>query len=49
MSFDPALLRQSWPAPSHPKPIVTIGAGSIVVDAHFPAYRKAGFPIAGRL
>ena len=47
MSFDPALLRQSWPAPSHPKPIVTIGAGSIVVDAHFPAYRKAGFPIAG--
>jgi predicted dehydrogenase len=47
MSFDPGLLRQSWPAPSHPKPIVTIGAGSIVVDAHFPAYRKAGFPIAG--
>jgi predicted dehydrogenase len=47
MSFDPALLRQSWPAPSHPKPIVTIGAGSIVVDAHFPAYRKAGLPIAG--
>jgi predicted dehydrogenase len=47
MGFDPALLRQSWPAPSHPKPIVTIGAGSIVVDAHFPAYRKAGFPIAG--
>src|SRR6516225_8179888 len=47
MSFDPASLRQSWPAPSHAKPIVTIGAGSIVVDAHFPAYRKAGFPIAG--
>jgi predicted dehydrogenase len=47
MGFDTALLRQSWPAPSHPKPIVTIGAGSIVVDAHFPAYRKAGFPIAG--
>jgi predicted dehydrogenase len=47
MGFNPALLRQSWPAPSHPKPIVTIGAGSIVVDAHFPAYRKAGLPIAG--
>ena len=47
MRFDPASLRQSWPAPSHPKPIVTIGAGSIVADAHFPAYRKAGFPIAG--
>ncbi|HLX97390.1 MAG TPA: Gfo/Idh/MocA family oxidoreductase, partial [Roseiarcus sp.] len=47
MSFDPASLRQSWPMPSRPKPIVAIGAGSIVVDAHFPAYRKAGFPIAG--
>ena len=40
-------LRQTWPAPSRPMPIVTIGAGSIVVDAHFPAYRKGGFPIAG--
>lgn len=47
MSFDPASLRQFWPMPSRPKPIVAIGAGSIVVDAHFPAYRKAGFPIAG--
>ena len=47
MSFDPASLRQAWPTPSHPKPIVTIGAGSIVADAHFPAYRKADFPIAG--
>lgn len=47
MSFDPASLRQSWPMPSRPRPIVTIGAGSIVLDAHFPAYRKAGFPIAG--
>jgi predicted dehydrogenase len=28
-------------------PVVTVGAGSIVVDAHFPAYRKGGFPIAG--
>jgi predicted dehydrogenase len=33
--------------PRAPRPIVTIGAGSIVADAHFPAYRKAGFPIAG--
>ena len=47
MSFDARSLRQSWPEPSHPKPIVAIGAGSIVVDGHFPAYRKAGFPIAG--
>jgi predicted dehydrogenase len=47
MSFDPASLRQAWPAPSRPRPIVTIGAGSIVADAHFPAYAKAGYPIAG--
>ncbi|HEX9169619.1 MAG TPA: Gfo/Idh/MocA family oxidoreductase [Roseiarcus sp.] len=47
MTFDPASLRQTWPLPSNPLPIVTIGAGSIVNDAHFPAYRKGGFPIAG--
>jgi predicted dehydrogenase len=47
MAFDPASLRQEWPRPSRPQPIVTIGAGSIVVDAHYPAYRKAGYPIAG--
>lgn len=45
--FDPASLVQSWPNPSKPRPIVTFGAGSIVGDAHFPAYRKASFPIAG--
>lgn len=45
--FDPAALSQSWPMPTAPRPIVTFGAGSIVGDAHFPAYRKAGFPIAG--
>lgn len=45
--FDPASLAQSWPLPERPRPIVTFGAGSIVGDAHFPAYRKAGFPIAG--
>ena len=38
---------QSWPLPANPRPIVTFGAGSIVGDAHFPAYRKAGFPVAG--
>ena len=47
MTFDPASLRQSWPAPTAPRPIVTFGAGSIVGDAHFPAWRKAGLPIAG--
>ena len=47
MPFDPSSLVQSWPMPAKPRPIVTFGAGSIVGDAHFPAYRKAGFPIAG--
>lgn len=45
--FDPKSLAQSWPLPSQPRPIVTFGAGSIVGDAHYPAYRKGGFPIAG--
>ena len=47
MPFDPASLTQSWPMPSEPRPIVTFGAGSIVGDAHFPAYKKAGFAVAG--
>jgi predicted dehydrogenase len=47
MTFDPTSLSQSWPKPAHPRPIVTFGAGSIVGDAHFPAYKKAGFPVAG--
>ena len=45
--FDPKTLRQSWPLPADPRPIVTFGAGSIVGDAHFPAYKKGGFPVAG--
>jgi len=47
MSFDPTTLPQSWPAPSAPRPIVVLGAGGIVRDAHLPAYRKAGLPVAG--
>lgn len=46
-SFHPSSLAQSWPAPSKPRPVVTFGAGSIVGDAHYPAYRKSGIPIAG--
>jgi len=46
-AFDPSSLAQSWPAPSAPRPVVTFGAGSIVGDAHYPAYRKSGVPIAG--
>ena len=40
-------LQQSWDAPSAPKPVVIIGAGGIVRDAHVPAYKKAGIPIRG--
>ena len=32
--------------PDHPRPIVLIGAGGIVRDAHLPAYAKAGFTVA---
>lgn len=38
-------LQQSWPLPGNPIPIVMIGAGGIVNDAHLPAYRKAGFEV----
>ncbi len=40
-------LRQRHPLPSAPRPIVIIGAGGIVNDAHLPAYRKAGFDVLG--
>lgn len=33
--------------PQHPFPIVIIGAGGIVNDAHLPAYKKAGFEVVG--
>lgn len=42
-----AELSQSWPLPSNPKPIVLIGAGGIVRDAHLPAYKKVGFGVKG--
>ncbi len=45
LNADPIV--QCWPAPSRPRPIVIIGCGDIVRDAHLPAYRKAGFPVAG--
>jgi predicted dehydrogenase len=32
--------------PERPFPIVIMGAGGIVKDAHLPAYRQAGFPVA---
>src|SRR6187402_2075734 len=40
-------LQQSWPVPSRPRPVVIIGAGGIVNDAHLPAYRRIGFEVSG--
>ncbi|MGQ7846123.1 Gfo/Idh/MocA family protein [Granulosicoccus sp. 3-233] len=39
--------RQHWPLASQARPIVIIGAGSIVSDAHLPAYEKAGYRVQG--
>jgi predicted dehydrogenase len=47
LSAEAASLRQAWALPTRLRPIVIIGAGGIVVDAHLPAYRLAGFPVAG--
>ncbi|HHY51271.1 MAG TPA: Gfo/Idh/MocA family oxidoreductase [Alphaproteobacteria bacterium] len=47
MSIPVTELRQNWPRPGAPRPIVIVGAGGIVNDAHLPAYRLAGFPVAG--
>ncbi|MDD9730628.1 MULTISPECIES: Gfo/Idh/MocA family protein [Mameliella] len=44
---DLAQLRQSVEMPESPKPVVIFGAGSIVTDAHLPAYRDLGVPVAG--
>jgi predicted dehydrogenase len=33
-------LRQAWPAPAAPRPIVIVGAGAIGRAAHLPAYRR---------
>ena len=40
-------LKQSWAAPTNPKPVIIVGAGGIVRDAHLPAYAKAGIPVKG--
>lgn len=40
-------LSQSWPVPARPRPIVCIGAGGIVENAHLPAYRRVGFHVRG--
>ena len=40
-------LRQTIAPPARSLPIVIFGAGSIVSDAHLPAYAQAGFAVAG--
>ncbi len=40
-------LRQTAILPTNPPPIVSIGLGGIVHDAHFPAYRIARFNVVG--
>jgi len=40
-------LQQTWPTTAAAKNIVIFGAGSIVADAHLPAYKKAGLPVIG--
>jgi len=40
-------LAQGWPGPANPAPIVLVGAGGIVRDAHMPAYAKAGLAVTG--
>ncbi|TKW67092.1 MAG: Gfo/Idh/MocA family oxidoreductase [Paracoccus denitrificans] len=44
---DLSTLRQHWPEPTTRRPVVIFGAGSIVRDAHLPAYAKGGYEIAG--
>ena len=39
--------RQSATLPADPLPIVSIGLGGIVHDAHYPAYNIAGFDVVG--
>lgn len=45
--WDASALRQRHAPPTAARPIVIVGTGGIVNDAHLPAYRKAGFPVAG--
>lgn len=40
-------LRQAWPRPKSPAPIVVVGAGGIVRSAHLPAYARIGLPVLG--
>lgn len=45
MDLQKAMRDAAAPRPKTARPIVMIGSGGIVRDAHLPAYRKAGFPV----
>ena len=40
-------LKQKWDKPSNALPILFIGAGGIIRNAHIPAYNKLGLDIDG--
>ncbi|EPX75848.1 Gfo/Idh/MocA family protein [Salipiger mucosus] len=40
-------LKQDWEAPATRRPVVIFGAGSIVRDAHLPAWAAGGYEVAG--
>ena len=40
-------VQQTIPQPASPRPIISLGAGGIVHDAHYPAYAQADYPVAG--
>ena len=46
MDFESVVRQAEAPRPRVARPIVMIGSGGIVHDAHLPAYAKAGFPVA---
>lgn len=41
------IIETNSPLPQHPRPVILIGAGGIVNDAHLPAYKIAGFKVTG--
>jgi len=46
MDLESIVRAAAAPRPRTPRPIIMIGSGGIVRDAHLPAYAKAGFPVA---
>lgn len=46
MDLEKIVREAAPPRPRAPRPIIMVGSGGIVRDAHLPAYAKAGFPVA---